>query len=365
MALLGGIAVLALRSPASDAAKGDRQPKPALKFTPSQIVHLESHPLELELELPGTVTAMSQATVRSKLSAVVREVHVREGDAVVSGQVLAEFDAAPLMVLKSEREASLEVARANLVQFKRTRETNAQLVQQSFITQNAFENADSAYQAQLATVAAAQAQLAQVQLQLDDAVVHAPISGIVSQRFVQPGEKVGVDAQLVSIVDLRHLEVLAEAAVSDVARMGVGMPVDVRIEGLSGVALRGRIDRINPSAEAGSRSIGVYVGFANDKGLVRAGMFAHARLHLASDGALPSLPVPAVQQVGGQSIVWEVRDGHLVRHIVSLGRRDERAQRVEILGGVDPAQALLATRFDELEDGAGAVIVGATGTPAP
>jgi RND family efflux transporter MFP subunit len=309
--------------------------------------------------------------VRSKLSAVVHKVTVREGDSVVPGQVLVELETAPLRALLAEREAGLASAKANLEQAKRTRDANAQLVERNFITQSAFDSADSTYQAQAANVAAAQAQLAQVQLQIDDAVVRAPIGGAIARRFVQDGEKVGMDAQLVSIVDLSRLEVQAQAAVSDVARVMPGAPAIVQIEGLSGQSFKGRVDRINPSADPGSRSIDLYVSFANERNIVRSGMFANVRLHLESDREATTLPLSAIQEDGGQPVAWAIKDGHLARRVVSVGRKDQQAQLAEVLGGVAMTDEVLATRFDNLKDGAPVRIVDmaaapvAGGGPAP
>jgi len=335
-----------------------------LEFLPAQLTRPTPHRLAYELVLPGTVQAISQATVRSRLSAVIKNVQVREGDAVAAGQVVAEFDTAALRALLAEREAGLASARANLEQAQRTREANAQLVQRSFITQNAFDTADATYQAQAASVAAAQAQVAQAQIQLDDAVVHAPIGGRVARRFVQPGEKVGLDAQLFTLVDLGRLEVQAQAAVADVARVPPGAAADVQIEGLSGQHFRGRIERINPSADPGSRTIDLYVSFPNEREQVRTGMFASVRLRLAADRDSTTLPVGAVQSDGGQSFVWVIRDGHLARRVVSVGRRDDAAQRVEILGGTNADDEVLATRFDNLKDGGPARIL-TDSAPAP
>lgn len=363
--IAGGVAAYAALSHHGAAADGD-QPA-ALEFLASEVVQPQPRRLAYDLLLPGTVQALSQATVRAKLSAVIRQIDVREGDAVGAGQVVAEFETAPLRAQLAERAAGLASARANLEQAKRTRAANAQLVQQNFIAQSAFDAADASYQAQLANVAAAEAQLAQIQLQVDDAVVHAPIGGRVARRFVQDGEKVSIDAPLLSIVDLSRLEVQATAAASDVARVVPGVPAVVLIEGLSGEPIRGRIDRINPSADPGSRSIDLYVSFANERGLVRAGMFANVRLHLVSDREALTLPLAAIQEEAGQSIVWAIKDGQLARHVVTVGRRDEQSQFGEILGGVGASDRVLATRFDNLKDGAPARIVGsgaAGGAPA-
>jgi RND family efflux transporter MFP subunit len=352
----GGVAAYAARS-----GHGATTPDVAatLEFQPNQVSVPVQRRLTYELQLPGTVQALSQAVVRSKLSAVIKQVDVREGDSVGAGQIVAEFDTAPLRALLAEREAGLASAKANLEQAQRTREANAQLVQRNFITQNAFDSADATFQAQKANVEASQAQLAQTQLQLDDAVVRAPISGLVARRYVQSGEKVGMDAQLLSIVNLSQLEVQAQAAVSDVARVVPGAAADVEIEGLSGTRFHGRVDRINPSADPGSRSIDLYVSFPNEHNLVRTGMFANVRLHLAADRESPTLPLSAIQTDAGQPVVWAIKDGHLARRVVTVGRRDQQSQLAEVLGGLDAGEQVLASRFDNLKDGAPARVVAA------
>jgi RND family efflux transporter MFP subunit len=331
--------------------------KPPLEFTARDVVRLSQRRLAVDLTLPGSIMALSQATVRSKLSAEVRRVPLREGERVAAGQVVAEFDTAALKVLLAERQATLESTRAQLAQTERTRQVNAQLVKQNFISQNAFDTADSAHRAQVAAVEAAAAQLAQTQLQLNDAVVRAPISGQIARRYVQPGEKVAFDTPLVSIVDLSQLEVQVQAPVSDVAQIARGARVDVEVEGLGDKVFAGRVDRINPSTEPGTRTINFYVALGNDQALLRAGMFARVRLQIGQDREVAALPVSAVRTENGQSIVWVIADGKLARRPVTVGRRDERAQMVQIVDGVAPTDQVIATKFDNLRDGLAARVI--------
>lgn len=357
----GGGAALALRGGAAKPAK-NKDERPPLEFSQRDIVQLANRRLSIELALTGSVQSMSQATVRSKLSAEVRRVAVREGDRVSAGQVLVELDTAALKVQYAERTASLESARAQLLQSERTRQAQAQLVKQSFISQNAFDTSDASYRAQAATVEAAQAQLAQTQLLLGDAVVRAPIDGHVARRHVQPGEKVSFDAPLLAIVDLAQLEIGAQAPVSDVSKIARGAVVDVDIEGIAGKTYRGRVERINPGTEPGTRMINVYVALGNEDGKLRAGMFARVRLAVGGEREVAALPVSAVQMDGEQAIVWVIAEEKLARKPVALGIRDERAQMVEIVSGLAPEDRVIATRFDNLRDGLAARII--SGAPS-
>lgn len=355
--LAGAGAALALRGGKAPVVEAKKKEPPILEFAAADVVQLGTRPLSVELSLPGSVQALSQATVRSKLSAEVRQVRVREGEKIAPGQVLVEFDTAALKVQLAERSATLESARAQLVQSERTRQANAQLVKQNFISQNAFDTADAAYRAQAAAVEAAQAQLAQTQLLLADAVVRAPIGGHVAKRHVQPGEKVGFDAPLVAIVDLSRLEVQAQAPVSDIASISPGARAQVAIEGIADRRFEGRVERVNPSTEPGTRAINFYVSLPNETGVLRAGMFAKVHLKVGGEQPVPALPMSALRSDAGQDLVWVLADGKLARREVSLGRRDERTQWVELRGGLQPGEQVIATRFDNLRDGMAARVL--------
>jgi RND family efflux transporter MFP subunit len=356
LAVAGG-GVLASRQPKAPEAAAKKDERPALEFAQTDVVRLEPKRLSVELAVPGSVMAVSQATVRSKLSAEVKRVLVREGERVTAGQVVAEFDTAQLRAQLAERTAALESSRAQLSTTERTRLANAQLVKQNFISQNAFDTADSAYQAQLAAVATARAQLEQTQLLMNDSVVRAPIAGIVSKRNVQPGEKLAFDAPLLSIVDLAQMEVQAQVPVSDVPQIRKGMPAQVDVEGIRGRSFAGRVDRINPSTEPGTRTVNIYVSLPNEDTLLKAGMFARVMLTTVLESEMPSLPMSAVRSDGQQSYVWVVADGKLARRNVATGRKDERAQLIEVTSGLAPTDVVLATKFDNLKDGLAAKVV--------
>jgi membrane fusion protein, multidrug efflux system len=339
--------------------EGDgKKAKPALEFAAADVVRLERRQLAVDVDVTGTVQAISQTTVRAKVAAEVKRVLVREGDKVRTGQTVAEFDTSMLRAQLAERTAALASARAQLDNAKRTRDSNAELVKQNFISKSAFDNAEGTYQAQSAAVSQAEAQLEQTEIALGDAVVRSPIAGTVSKRHVQPGEKVGFDAPLLSIVDLSDLEVAAQASLQDIAKIQPGMPAIVQVEGLPERSFSGKVERINPSAEPGTRSISVYVSLKNEESLLKAGMFARVRLTLNADREVAALPVSAVRGDGANTYVWIVAGGRLERRPVSIGARDPRSSMVEILAGVQPTEVVLATKFDQLEHGRAAKVLG-------
>ena len=350
-------AAVAISSKKSEADAEKKRERPALEFAQRDVVSLQPKRLSVELAVPGSVHAVSQATVRAKLSAEVKRVLVREGDRVTAGQSIAEFDTAQLRAQMAERKAALESSRAQLAMADRTRQANSQLLKQNFISQNAFDTASSAHQVQIAAVATAQAQLELTQLSMTDAVVRAPISGTVSKRHVQPGEKVSFDAPLLSIVDLAQLEVQAQVPVSDVTQIRKGMPAQISVEGIDARKFEGRVERINPSAETGTRTINIYVSLANEESLLKAGMFARVLLTVSPEIEVPALPLSAVRTDAAQTFAWVVVDEKLARRNIVTGKRDERAQLVEVISGLAPGEIVLATKFDNLKEGLAAKVI--------
>ena len=188
-----------------------------------------------------------------------------------------------------------------------------------------------------------------------DSVVLAPISGIVAKRHVQPGEKVAFDTSIITVVDLRDLELQAMVPAVDVPELVMGMPVELTVDGFDR-RFSGRIERINPATEPGTRSIVVYVGLPNPDNALKSGMFASGRIALAASAPTATLPITAVRSEIGQTYVWVIREGKLVRRTVVTGRRDEEAGLIEVKSPLPADEPVLAARFDNLKEGAPAVV---------
>jgi RND family efflux transporter MFP subunit len=184
----------------------------------------------------------------------------------------------------------------------------------------------------------------------------APIGGIVAKRHVVPGEKVTLEQPLLTLVDLARLELAGSVGTHEVARLAPGMPVQVRVEGFA-APVSGTLARIAPAAEAGTRSIGVTIALDNTKETLRAGQYAVARVELADEQRRLTVPIGALGSTAGQDHVWVIDDGALLRRAVTLGRRDEVHGRVEVLTGLAPEAQVLGARFDNLREGAKAVVV--------
>lgn len=340
----------------SQEGKEDKGPPVALQFAPSDLAVIERKPLSRWLPVSGTLQPLRQATVKSKVSGDVREITVREGDAVKAGQVLVRVDTADLEAKLIERQGQLESARAQLALADKTLATNRKLLKQNFISQNAFDSSESNMNVTRGGVMSAEANVRLAQNALKDAIALAPLSGIVAKRHVQPGEKVAFDTPLVTVVDLKDIELQAMVPAIDIPELRPGMAVDLAVDGFGERKFTGRIDRINPTTEAGTRAILVFVGIPNPASELRGGMFATGRVALAPSAPAMSLPAAAVRSEGGQTYVWAISGGKLTRRMVVTGRRDEESGRIEIKTALPETLKVLAARFDNLKEGAPALV---------
>ena len=304
-------------APASAAAAKTSTPT-ALEFLASEVVTTEPTELRQVMQLTGTLRAVDQVTVKAKVAAEVREVMVREGESVKAGQVLVKLDTSEYEARVAQARGNLNNARAQMEIATKSRDNNLALVEKGFISKNAFDNSASQYAAAKASVDSAQGALDIVLKSLNDTVSRAPISGLVSVRHVQPGEKVAMDSRLLEIVNLQQLELEAAVPSSEISKVAIGQKVELRIEGLS-QRFDGKVVRINPATQAGSRSVPVYVQVANPQNLLRVGMFADGRLLLSSKAGVVTLPQSAVRKVNDGSFVFVIVNNKIERLPVTLG----------------------------------------------
>jgi len=356
VAVAVGIATAVAVGRYSQAKKKDDKAAVTLEFAPREVVQPAWATMPGSIEFSGPLVAPDTAVVRAKAGGTLVGLAVQEGSHVKAGQSLGRIDLAELQSRSSERQASADAAKAALDQAERTHASNERLAQQSFISAIALETSRSQLDSARALHAAAVASLDTTRVGLREAALVAPIGGIVARRHVVPGEKVSVEQTLLTIVDLRRLELAGLVGTHEVGRLQPGMPVQVRVEGMA-APVTGQLARIAPMAEPGTRSIGVTIGLDNPNETLRAGQYALARVELADDARRLTVPLAAVGNTSGQEHVWVIADGALLRRAITTGRRDAASGRVEVLTGLAPEAQVLAARFDNLREGTRAMVV--------
>lgn len=340
----------------------DAKSEVPLEFVASEVTQPQMARLPTFVEFSGPLVAPDTAIVRAKAGGTLLALGVAEGSRVKAGQPLGRLDLAVLGTQVAERGANVESARSALAQAERTHASNERLAAQQFISSVALDGSRNTVESARAQLAAAQAVLDASRVTMRDAALVAPISGIVAKRQVVPGERLAPEQPIVTIVDLRRLELAGTVGTHEVGRLQAGMAVQVQVEGIA-QEVAGRIARIAPAAEPGTRSIGVTIELANADERLRAGQYALARVTLADERERMTVPLAAVGSTSGQSHVWVIEQGQLARRGITLGRQDAREGRVEVVAGLAPAAQVLAARFENLREGAKASVVATKSSP--
>lgn len=296
--------------------------------------------LAATIAFTGSLNALTSGTVAAEVEARVKEVRVREGEAVKRGQVLAVLDAEVLSQSVTEQNAQVANTEARLRLAKVKLEKQRELLHKGFISQIAYDEFDSDYRVKEGEAKAQATQLARARRLLADTQIRAPIDGVVYERKINPGEVAGKNAVLFAIADLSVLEIAATVPARLISQIQPGMQAGFSVDGLT-EPQRGEVVRINPVAVAGTRSFTLYIRVKNPEHKLKAGQFAKGGIVLRQVSDQIVLPLPAIHDPDGQPWVLVARQGRLERRPVELLLRSE-ADRLAAVAGVKPGEHVIA-----------------------
>jgi membrane fusion protein, multidrug efflux system len=355
LAAAGGVFAVAKTDSAAQLAAPAQA---VLEFSAGDIVVAETRELARSVPITGTLRPFGEALVKAKSAGELQQLAVREGQSVTKGQVLGRIDPTEAQARVAERQADLEGARSQLQLADKNRTTQKALLERNFISKNAFDSTESSYEVAIAKVKAAEATLAVSQKALQDTLLVAPIDGIVAQRHAEPGERVAVDGRVLTIVDLSRLEMSAPVPAADIAAVKVGQEVTFAVEGHNGRTFTGRVERINPMASSGSRSIDIYVVIDNGDRVLRGGLFAQGTLILDRLPAAVVVPLSAVREEGANRYMYAVEQGKLVRKPVKLGATLRDQGLVQLAEGLAPGAQVVRNNLGSLREGSAVRVAG-------
>ena len=275
-----------------------RQAAEALQQTPvytlgaNDLVTVRSLPLTQTVAVSGSLKALQTAAIKAKVAGELQGLSKREGDPVQAGEVVGRIDSteAQARVRQAEQQAAQALAQVAIA--KRTQDNNQALVKQGFISPTALDTSTANLAAAEATHRAALAALDIARKGLQDTTLRSPLSGQVSARGAQNGERVALDARVLEVVDLSAFELEAAIAPGEAVPVAVGQPAELVVEGIA-QPVKAVVSRINPSVQAGSRSVLVYLKVPAQAGM-RQGLFAQGQIVTGSLQAA-ALPLSAVR----------------------------------------------------------------------
>ncbi|MEI8374623.1 MAG: efflux RND transporter periplasmic adaptor subunit [Planctomycetota bacterium] len=313
----------------------------------AQASSLDGHIVRVQLiQLPltesaiGTIRAVHETTIGSKLLARVVEVNLKAGQKVKAGEVLLRLDDTDLRAKLQQAKAAVASIEAVRAQAAADEKRYAALIESKAISRQDYEKAVTTLRSAEADLLRAQETVNEVQTNLDSATVRSPFDGTVIDKKVDVGDMITPGQMLVTLFDPKRMQLVASVRESLTRQLKIGQSIGVRIDGLN-KQCSGTVSEIVPEAQSASRAFQVKVTGPCPTGIY-SGMFGRILIPLEKEEVLV-IPRQAVRKVGQLELVQAIEKGRTIQRAIRTGRilgdiQDEGGQvlrdQVEVLSGL-------------------------------
>jgi RND family efflux transporter MFP subunit len=289
--------------------------------------------------ISGELRPQREATVRAQLGGTMEAVNAVEGQPVRRGAVRGRIDAPTLDDTGRSAASAVTAAENQLAVARREAARTAQLVEAGALAARDLDLARSNVTATEAQLADARARLGTAQSQISDAILRAPLDGVVADRAVNTGDVVSPGTALFTVIDPSSMRLEASVPSEELGSLKVGATVLFQVRGYP-QPFEGRIERISPAADPATRQVPIFVAIPNQGGRLVAGLFAEGRVVTATGTGLV-VPSNAVNTAGGSPWVLRASGGRTEKVTVTIGLVDPRTEQTQIVGGVSEGDVLL------------------------
>lgn len=351
-------------------SRAEKSPQAAAKRGPAAVpvtvAVVQKRDVPVRLRANGTVTALQSVDIRARITSTVREVHIREGQAVRKGELLFTLDSRAEEANLRKAEAQVAKDRADLANARRTLERQRQLFEQKFISRSALDEAESRVEALEGQLAVDQAAVEAARVALGDTRIVASFDGRTGAIGVRPGSLVQPNgAVLVTVTQIDPIQVaftLPEKELAGLKRALAAGPVlaEATVDG-GGGPLTGRVDFVDNAVDTATGTIRVKAQFDNRAGRLWPGMFATVTVAPRTLAGAAVVPVQAVQTGPDNRFLYVVGEERKVAaRPVEVALIDEG---IAVVTGIEPGARVVVEGAQNLRPGS-VVSVKEAGKPA-
>jgi RND family efflux transporter MFP subunit len=344
-------------------------------------------PIRRFLEVTGTLAPQEEAEVAAEVQGRVIATPVERGTRVADGDALiriastemeaqvAEADANAAQIVgrlgladgsefQVDRVPEVANARANLQLAEGDFERAKMLFDRQLLSKADFDSRNAQAEVarrqydiarngavqQFQALLAARARVSLAKKALADTVVRAPFAGVVGQRLVSVGDYVARGTKVASVLRTNPLRVNLTVPQQYSAEVAVGRPVLLEVDAAPGQRFEGQVRYVSPALQTDSRTLVVEALVANDRGVLKPGSFATARIEQASERPAVLVPAASVRTVSGTSRVYVISADRAEERIVTVGQSVD--DLVEINTGLKAGENVATSNLDKVVDGA-------------
>ncbi len=356
------IAAIAIQacSKSDDSAAESAAPAPIV-LSAQDVATAEVRTMGAEVLVSGNLDPFDVVSVSAQIPGTVTGVRVDRGSRVSRGSVLAVIQAQGIRSQAAGAAAQVAAARAQLAVAQQRLDASRKMFEAGAISAIEYKTAQANVDAAAAQVAAARAGAAGASESAARATIVSPINGVVSARNVSGGEAVNPGTPLFTVVNASELELSGQVGVQDAGRIRVGQPVTFTLDGHTGEAFRGRVARVDPTADPATRQVGVFVRLPNPGNRIVGGQYARGRIETGGTSPAVVIPEAAITSRSADSAtVFAVVGNRVSRRSVVLGARDAGSGLVAVVKGVQAGERVLLNPSTDIGEGTIVSISGAS-----
>jgi RND family efflux transporter MFP subunit len=335
-------------SASATAAKDEK--KVTLLMSPEDTLTIQSDALASGPIITGSIQPERRADLRAEVGAIVLQVLKENGEAVKKGDVLLRLDETSIRDSLTSAEEATRAAEQTLAQTQRMYERQKTLLSSGMVSTTAMEDAEVRRNNAQSDLAAARSRSVAARQQLTRTLVRAPFDGIVSERKVSNGDTAQVGKELIKVIDPSSMRFEGMVSADKIGVVKVGQPVLFRVNGYGEKQFNGKVKRVDPAANAITRQVEVLVDFADAVRPGVSGLYAEGRVESQTSSSL-MIPPTAVVQAGDSNFAWRIKGGTLAKVPLTIGTRDERTGRWEVLTGLQSGDMVVRVPTSGFKDG--------------
>jgi RND family efflux transporter MFP subunit len=294
-----------------------------------RVVEVVARTLPLEETAVGTIQPVLRIELASRLLARVTDVNVIAGQLVRRGEVLVQLEKADLEARRAQAESAVDQGKATLDQARAEESRLRAGFQKDAVAAIEMDRAVNATKGAEANLARGRQALTEAESVMEYATIKSPIDGTVVDKRVNAGDTISPGQVVVTLLDPKHMQMVASVRESLSRYLHVGGSVSVKVDALDHTCA-GTVSEIVPESESASRTFQVKVTGPCPEG-VYTGMFGRLSIPVGDESVL-LIPRDAIRTVGQLECVDVAVDGRRERRAVRLGRTIER--QVEVLSGL-------------------------------
>jgi len=286
---------------------------------------VEPRSIKFAVTAAGDIGPADQVSVRPEVNGRIAELPVDIGDKVAKDALLCRLDDRDLQIEKQAREGDIDGAKLTLQKTERAFKRNKKLFEQNLISVEVFEDSKTEFELATNALSRAISALRMVEDRLLKTKILAPFDCTVLTRPVSTGQAVSGSAgfnsgtEIMSIANLSEMIILAHVNQADVIRLSSGQDVDVQVESVPGLKIKGKLDRIAPQAviKNGIKGFAARVAIKDIDPRVRPGMTAILNIPVSSVDNVLAVPLSAVfTEPEGRYVYVQEGEGFIKRPVV-------------------------------------------------